>query len=92
VKSRFDGSWRFGERTRPACWRRRLADTSEVCGGTPRTACGPQALPGKYRPFSRCVNITFSYTLRSGDFRILFEVCGSMVVIRTIRDRKEAYE
>ena len=32
------------------------------------------------------------YRLRSGDFRILFEVEGSTVVIRTIRDRKEAYE
>ncbi len=32
------------------------------------------------------------YRLRSGDFRILFEVEGATVVIRTIRDRKEAYE
>ena len=32
------------------------------------------------------------YRLRSGDFRILFEIQGSHVVIRTIRDRKEAYE
>ncbi len=32
------------------------------------------------------------YRLRSDDFRILFEVEGSTVVIRTIRDRKEAYE
>lgn len=32
------------------------------------------------------------YRLRSGDFRILFEVEGSTVVIRTIRDRKDAYE
>lgn len=32
------------------------------------------------------------YRLRSGDFRILFEVEGSTVVIRTIRDRKAAYE
>jgi hypothetical protein len=55
VKSRFDGSWRFGERTRPACWRRRLADTSEVRGGT-------QALPGQYLPFSRGVDFTFCYT------------------------------
>jgi len=32
------------------------------------------------------------YRLRSADSRILFEVEGSTVVIRTIRDRKEAYE
>ncbi len=32
------------------------------------------------------------YRLCSGDFRILFELEGSVVVIRTIRDRKEAYE
>lgn len=32
------------------------------------------------------------YRLRSGSFRILFEVEGSAVVIRTIRDRKAAYE
>ncbi len=32
------------------------------------------------------------YRLRSGDFRILFEVERSTIVIRAIRDRKEAYE
>ena len=32
------------------------------------------------------------YRLRSGDFRILFEIQGAHVVIRTIRDRKDAYE
>ena len=32
------------------------------------------------------------YRLRSGDFRILFEIEGANLVIRTIRDRKEAYE
>ena len=40
-------SVRFGERTRLGCWRRRPADASEVLGGTPRTACETQALPGK---------------------------------------------
>jgi len=30
--------------------------------------------------------------LRSGDFRILFEVEGATLVIRTLRDRKAAYE
>ncbi|HXA80526.1 MAG TPA: type II toxin-antitoxin system RelE/ParE family toxin [Opitutaceae bacterium] len=32
------------------------------------------------------------YRLRSGDFRILFELEGSALVIRAIRDRKNAYE
>ncbi len=32
------------------------------------------------------------YRLRSGDFRILFELEGSTLVIRAIRDRKNAYE
>jgi len=32
------------------------------------------------------------YRLRSGNFRILFEVEGPNIVIRTIRDRKDAYE
>lgn len=32
------------------------------------------------------------YRLRSGNFRILFELEGANIVIRTIRDRKDAYE
>lgn len=32
------------------------------------------------------------YRLRSGDIRILFEVTGTVIVIRTIRNRKTAYE
>ena len=32
------------------------------------------------------------YRLRSGNFRILFELEGSALVIRAIRDRKNAYE
>jgi len=32
------------------------------------------------------------YRLRSGSFRVLFEVQGIHLVIRTIRDRKDAYE
>ena len=32
------------------------------------------------------------YRLRSGGVRILFEIDGSTLVIRTIRDRKKAYE
>jgi hypothetical protein len=41
------GSRRCGERTHPACWGRRRAEVSEVLGGTPKTACGTQALPGR---------------------------------------------
>jgi len=37
------------ERTRLACWRRRLADASEALGETPRAACGTQALLGGIR-------------------------------------------
>lgn len=32
------------------------------------------------------------YRLRSGNFRILFEVDGTRIDIRAIRDRKAAYE
>ena len=32
------------------------------------------------------------YRLRSGNFRILLEVEGANILIRTIRDRKDAYE
>jgi mRNA-degrading endonuclease RelE of RelBE toxin-antitoxin system len=32
------------------------------------------------------------YRLRSGEVRIIFELAGSDLVIRTIRDRKNAYE
>jgi mRNA-degrading endonuclease RelE of RelBE toxin-antitoxin system len=32
------------------------------------------------------------YRLRSGGYRILFELEDSTIIIRTIRDRKKAYE
>ena len=32
------------------------------------------------------------YRLRSGSFRILFEIEATTIVIRSIRDRKAAYE
>jgi mRNA interferase RelE/StbE len=32
------------------------------------------------------------YRLRSGNYRILFEIEGSALVIRAIRDRRDAYE
>jgi mRNA-degrading endonuclease RelE of RelBE toxin-antitoxin system len=33
-----------------------------------------------------------AYRLRSGNYRVLFDLAGSTLVIRAIRDRKEAYE
>jgi len=33
-----------------------------------------------------------AYRLRMGDFRILFDVVGECIVIRRIKDRKEAYD
>jgi mRNA-degrading endonuclease RelE of RelBE toxin-antitoxin system len=48
-----------------------------------------QGFSGDIKKLQAADNI---YRLRWGDFRILFEVEGSKVVIRTIRDRKEAYE
>ena len=32
------------------------------------------------------------YRLRMGDYRILFDVAGSSIIIRRIKDRKEAYD
>ncbi|MHB8519168.1 MAG: type II toxin-antitoxin system RelE family toxin [Limisphaerales bacterium] len=33
-----------------------------------------------------------AYRLRIGDFRILFDVTGDAIIIRRIKNRKEAYE
>ena len=33
-----------------------------------------------------------TYRLRMGDFRILFDVAGERIIIRRIKDRKEAYD
>ena len=32
------------------------------------------------------------YRLRMGDYRILFDVVGGSIIIRRIKDRKEAYD
>ena len=33
-----------------------------------------------------------TYRLRMGDYRILFDVEGARIIIRRIKDRKEAYD
>ena len=33
-----------------------------------------------------------AYRLRMGDYRVLFDVAGHRIIIRRIRDRKEAYD
>ena len=33
-----------------------------------------------------------SYRLRMGDYRVLFDVVGQRIIIRRIKDRKEAYD
>ena len=33
-----------------------------------------------------------AYRLRMGDYRILFDVAGECIIIRRIRDRKDAYD
>ncbi len=62
VKSVRGSFRRFGERTRPACWCRRPADTPENPGGTPRPACGTQALPGKFLRAADASDFTPGYT------------------------------
>jgi hypothetical protein len=66
VKSVRGSFRRFGERTRPACWCRRPADTPEIPGGTPRPACGTQALPGKILRAADASDFTPSYTPAPG--------------------------
>ena len=34
----------------------------------------------------------FAYRLRSGDYRILFDIEGNTVIVQTIKNRKEAYD
>ena len=51
-----------------------------------RLACG---LRGDIK---RLNNYDHDYRLRSGDYRILFDVIGRKIVVQRIRDRKEAYD
>ena len=40
----------------------------------------------------RLTNYDHDYRLRSGDFRILFDVSGDKIIIQRIKNRKEAYD
>ena len=40
----------------------------------------------------RLQNHDFMYRLRTGDYRVLFDVEGGCIVIRRIKDRKVAYD
>ena len=40
----------------------------------------------------RLKNHDVTYRLRMGDFRILFDLDGGCIIIRRIKDRKEAYD
>lgn len=40
--------FRFEERTRFGCWRRRPTDASKALGEMPVAACGMQAIPGDF--------------------------------------------
>jgi mRNA-degrading endonuclease RelE of RelBE toxin-antitoxin system len=40
----------------------------------------------------RLTNYDYDYRLRSGDFRIRFDVTGNKIIVQRIRDRKEAYD
>ena len=47
---------------------------------------------GLHGDIKRLTNYDHDYRLRSGDFRILFDVTGSKIIIQRIKDRKEAYD
>jgi len=47
---------------------------------------------GLHGDIKRLTNYDYDYRLRSGDFRILFDVIGNRNIIQRIRNRKEAYD
>ncbi len=47
---------------------------------------------GLHGDIKRLTNYDHDYRLRSGDFRILFDVTGDKIIIQRIRNRKEAYD
>jgi mRNA interferase RelE/StbE len=47
---------------------------------------------GLHGDIKRLTNYDHDYRLRSGDFRILFDVAGNKIIIQRIRHRKEAYD
>lgn len=40
----------------------------------------------------RLTNYDYDYRLRSGDYRILFDVSDDQIIIQCIRNRKNAYD
>ena len=71
-----------------------IADLEKL---TPRTAA--QVLRkidrlqlGLHGDIKRLTNYDHDYRLRSGNFRILFDVSGNRIIIQRIKDRKEAYD
>ena len=82
------GKWRWSETGRSYC----AFFASALCLVSGSNRALRKLLDEKYRFAASRTFSTVRALARSGDFRILFEVEGSTVVIRTIRDRKEAYE
>ena len=71
-----------------------IADLEKL---TPRTAA--QVLRkidrlrlGLHGDIKHLTNYDYDYRLRSGNFRILFDVSGNHIIVHRIKDRKEAYD
>ena len=47
---------------------------------------------GLHGDIKRLTNYDHDYRLRSGDFRVLFDVSGNKIIIQRIKNRKEAYD
>jgi len=47
---------------------------------------------GLHGDIKRLQQHDIAYRLRMGDYRILFDVAGECIIIRRIKDRKEAYD
>ena len=47
---------------------------------------------GLHGDIKHLTNYDYDYRLRSGNFRILFDVSGNHIIVHRIKDRKEAYD
>ena len=47
---------------------------------------------GLHGDIKRLTAFDYDYRLRSGDYRILFDVEGQHIIVQRILDRKEAYD
>ncbi|MGZ5435109.1 MAG: type II toxin-antitoxin system RelE family toxin [Pyrinomonadaceae bacterium] len=47
---------------------------------------------GLYGNIKRLTNNDYAYRLRMGDYRILFDVEGELIIIRRVGHRKEIYD